>query len=391
MILSEEQARRRIAALRQGPEPRIKWAGFDLPGEVAEGNLLVAGAIGSGKTRILRQLLQSLLTNFRPGSGRKVLIFDLKGVLADEILKTSPSAPPLTFTGSADFSSAWDLAADITSPTEAFNFAETLIESKTDNDSSFFISAARQVLAEIVLALVSQQPGNFNLATIIRIASSQVELKRTLSSRNAERYLAPPSAFASIHSTLVAALIRLESTAMNWERAGRKVSLKQWTSNGESPLILTRNYQFDDGVDAINRILLNQIAYFILAGPESATGSRFWFLFDDMNGAGRLSSLPPLLNGRSRGVRCALSFADVDGLARIYGEQAAVDEILLRCSTVAFLKLASSSTASWASQQTGHDFHPADFLNLPQCGAENITAVHMIRGLSGNFKATTKI
>jgi len=104
----------------------------------------------------------------------------------------------------------------------------------------------------------------------------------------------------------VSALSAFQPIADLWERADRKVSLKQWVSNGESPLILARNYRSDEGVAAINRILLHQIASSVLAEPESATGSRFWFLFDDLNGAGRLNSLLPLLNARSKGVRCAL-------------------------------------------------------------------------------------
>jgi len=188
VILTEEQARQKIAALPEGMEPRIKWAGFDLPGEVAEGNLLVAGAVGSGKTRIQRQLLQSLLTNLRPGSGRKVLVFDSKGQLAEEIVGMSPSSPPLVFGGSND-TSAWDLAADITSLIEARHFAEALIESKPDDGSGFFLSAARQVLAEVILALIHQRPGDFNLGTIIRITSSSEDLKRVLSGGNAEEYL----------------------------------------------------------------------------------------------------------------------------------------------------------------------------------------------------------
>jgi type IV secretory pathway TraG/TraD family ATPase VirD4 len=319
-----------------------------------------------------------------------VLIFDSKGGLAEEISEKSPSSPPLAFSGSDDFLSAWDLAADITTMTEARHVAEALIESSPDNTTPFFTDAARGVLAKLIFALIRQQPGNFNLGTMIRITSSPDDLKRALADENAEHFLSPP-VFAEVQCVIESLLIPLVSTANNWERAGRKVSLKQWVNNGESPLVLTRNYRFDNGVDVINRILLNQITSFVLAEPESATGSRFWFLFDDLHGASRLESLRPLLNARAKGVRCALSFADLEGLRNIYGDQTAVDAIIDRCSTVAFLKLGSYSTASWASQRTGNDFQPDDFLNLPQCGAENITAVHMIKGLRGNFKATTKL
>jgi type IV secretory pathway TraG/TraD family ATPase VirD4 len=391
VIWTEEQARQRIGALPQGVEPRIKWAGFDLPGEVAAGNLLVAGAIGSGKTRIQRQLLQSFLKQFRPESGRKVLIFDTKGDLSEEIARMSPSSPPLVFSGSDNLSSAWDLAADIMSGAEARHFAEALIESTPDNATPFFTDAAREVLAKLVLALNRQQPGNFNLGTIIRITSSPEDLKRALSGGSAEQYLLSSPTSENVQSTLLSFLIPLQATANLWERAGRKVSLKQWVSNGESPLILAGDARFYERVAAINRILLNQITSFILAEPESATSSRFWFFFDDLNSVGRLDSLPSLLNARAKGVRCALSFTDLDGLSRIYGGQTAVDVIFDRCSTVAFLRLASSSTASWASQRTGNDFQPDDFIALPQCGVENITAIHMIKGLRGNFKATTKL
>ena len=84
-LLNEREARRRTDALPRGSDPRIRWAGFDLPGEVAQGNLLCVGAVGMGKTRLHRELLRSVVSTIGPDSDRRVGICDAKSDLLSEL------------------------------------------------------------------------------------------------------------------------------------------------------------------------------------------------------------------------------------------------------------------------------------------------------------------
>ena len=97
VLLTEEDARQRIEALPPGEESRIKWAGFDLPGEIADGNLLVAGAIGTGKTRMHRELMRSVVPNIHPGSDRRTLIYDGKCDPLSELHAIKPPSEVIVF------------------------------------------------------------------------------------------------------------------------------------------------------------------------------------------------------------------------------------------------------------------------------------------------------
>jgi hypothetical protein len=127
VMINFEEANRQIKALPISAEPRLKWAGEDLPGDVAEGNLIVAGAVGTGKTRMHRETLTSIVPTIYPGSDRRALIYDVKCDLLSELSTMNPQAPIVIFNPWDKRSVAWDMALDIKTPTDSKAFAQALI------------------------------------------------------------------------------------------------------------------------------------------------------------------------------------------------------------------------------------------------------------------------
>jgi len=372
-------------------EPRIRWAGVDLPGEVGAGNLLCVGAVGTGKTRMHRELMRSVAPNITADSDCRVVIYDVRGDLLSELHGMVPSAEVLIFNPFDKRSVAWDVAADVQTADEARAFADSLFPSDNRGTGGFFLYAARAVVSGLIDSLNRTHPGTWDLRQLILVTRAPQRLERVLAGSNlVEQYASEANTFANVRNMITCAMHGLEPIAAAWEHADQKVSLKQWAASGRSILVLGGRREMQPSVEVVNGSALRIITRALVAGPESPDRARLWFFCDDLPAAGRLEFLPAMVNARAKGVRCVLGFHDLEGLAGVYGNRETAMEIAARCATISWLKLASAETAEWASRRTGDVISPADFLNLPQDGGGAVRGVHLIKGLGGVFESTTR-
>lgn len=387
LLLTEDEVRRRIQALPIGAEPRIKWAGQDLPGEIAEGNLLTAGAIGTGKTRMHRELMRSIVPHIRPGSDRRALILDVKCDLLSELFTMDIACEVIVFNPFDKRSVAWDIAADVQSPDEAYCFAKALIPGHV-GVQPFFRDAACVIVAEVINSLSRTHPGNWDLRRLIHVTANRSTLERVLAGSNCiHKYFSQPHIFAGIQSTIANATGKLEAVANFWDHAERKISLKEWVKTGDSILVLGEREPVKTLVQRINHLAFGMISTTLFTEPMSPRHSRLWFFCDDLMGAGRLDLLPAVLKTtRSQGVRCVLGFDEIESLIATYGNPE-TEEILSSCATVSWLGTTSTTTAEWASKRSGDTLRPAEFLHRSNYASGNVQGVHLIRGLGGVFKA----
>jgi hypothetical protein len=390
MTLNENDARRRIQVLPRGNEPRIRWAGFDLPGEVAEGNLLTVGAAGTGKTRMHRELMRSVVESIGPGSDRRLLVYDAKCDLLSELRGMNPSADVLIFDPLDKRSVAWDVAADVQTPAEARDFADSFVPCGNKGEAGFFLGAARVIVAGVINSLTRTHPGNWNLRRLILIMANRRRLERVLSGSNLiDQFFSPPEIFEIICSTIANVMVRLEPVAALWEHADRKTGLNQWATSGGSILVLgAKGSELRTALQDVNRAALKTISRKLLSEPESPRRSRLWFFGDDFVTAGQFDCLRAMLDGRSKGIRCALCFQDLEGMTPAYGNAEHAREVSPSCATMSWLKLTSTETAEWASRCTGNVVPAAAFLHLPSFESGNVHGVHLIKGVGGVFEST---
>ena len=389
IVLSESEARRRIDTLPRGVEPRIRWGGFDVPGEIAAANVLCVGALGAGKTRMHRELMRSLVPTITPESDRRVLICDTKGDLVSELHEMGPSAEVLIFNPLDKRSIAWDVATDAQTAVEVRDFVEALFPADDRGTGGFFVDAARLIVGGVIDSFNRIHRRNWDLRRLVLVTRSRPRLERVLAGSNlVEQYFSGSDTFANIQNVIANAMEGLKPIAAAWNHTDRKISLRQWAAKGRSILVLGPGCEKDGSVQVVNRAAFSIIAKVVLAGLESPGLSRLWFFCDDLPAAGRLDSLLAMLNLRSKGVRCVLGVQALEGLTSAYGDRQTAMEIAARCATVSWLRLASAETAEWASKRTGGVIPPADFLDLPQAGAGDVHGVHLIRGVEGIFKCT---
>lgn len=415
VLLSTEEAECQIRSLPAGPEPRIRFAGHDLPGEIAIGNIITAGSIGTGKTRLHRELIASIVPHIMPDSDLRMLAYDVKCDLLAELFGMHPRCEVVVLNPFDRRSSAWDAAADVRTPEQSRQFAEAFIGPAKAGENPFFPEAARNITAGVIDKLNRLRPGQWTLRDVLRITASKERLRRLLTGTDLiGQYFEPRDTFDNIRQQLANATVPLEPVAALYERSARKISLRQWVKTGGSILVLGGKENLQASLQPLNRIVFAIISTEFLSEPESPTRARLWFFNDELKSAGRLETLPQLLNARSKGVRCVLGFQDLEGLTDAYGSKERAFEIVNRCATMTCLKLTSTETAEWASHRTG-EFErfeyfetqtkdgknvgehltkreailPSEFLNLPDFHEGKVAGIHLIRGVNGVFKSTS--
>jgi hypothetical protein len=419
VVLSDAEADRQEALLKKTAEPPIRWAGREYPAQIAFGNIAVAGAVGTGKTLMHRELIASVVPHIKPGSDRRAIIYDVKSDLLAELKGMDLSCDILIMNPFDRRSVAWDIASDISTPARARQFAHALIPNGTDEDSKFFASAARSVITGVINALNKLHRGNWTLRDLINITADRKLMERLLGpdSRLVKQFFYPDKTFSNVINQIATVMSELEPVAALWHQknSAPKLSLREWVERGDSILVLGGNEDNRESLQILNRAMLKIVTAAFFTLGESQTKTRMWFFCDELADAGRLDGLPALLNARSKGVRCVLGFQDFEGLFIGYESHDQAKAIVGKCDTISWLHLSNDETAEWASKRTGKverlermdsvskdgvttgehlaerdAILASEFMGLPIAADGIVDGFHMIRGINGIVRRPLK-
>ncbi len=338
------------------PDDALIWGDIPLAPEEAAGHFLAAGATGSGKTTIIRLLLQSVFSQFAQNGDNRAMIYDAKQDALPLIHALAPHVDIATFNPFDARGVAWDIAADVREPRVAIEIAYTLIPDMPESQP-FFTNAARHLAYGLMASfMLSNDPWTF--ADLVRALKSPRALKRILKRHEYTRsllslYFSDPRLGQNIMSTIATKYLPFEPIAAAWEHAGRRVSLHDWATSAQT-LILPNSEISRAPIDAINRCIFKLATDIVLNQSESFT-RRSWFVIDELPAADKLDGLVSLLKkGRSKGASVVLAFQSISGLRdqRLYGNFL-TDELLGQIGNRFFGRLECPVTAEWASQVIG--------------------------------------
>ena len=298
-------------------------------------NFFVMGGIGSGKDISLRLLMQSALRNIATVRDHRALVFDAKGNM-ESLLRGLDLRCLVHLLNPFDRrGAAWDIAADITSPTAAMKLAVSLIPGDDLSAQPFFTDAARQLFAAACLSFHEMAPGRWTLRDV-RVCAQNRERLHSILARCPESAVAAQSFLSSarhgtnVLATLNAKLHSLEIIAACRQNASNKLSPKRWLTE-ESVIVLADPPVYHNSIAPINRAIFGCLAALIL-GQRESPDRRTWTFLDDMDAIGPFDALPPLMQrGRSKGVGVALGFRSIETIRRHYGPQGA-EELTGSCS-----------------------------------------------------------
>ncbi len=342
----------------QSETRNIRLGRFLFPGRIAHGHFACVGATGSGKTMLQRLLMQSALPEVGRGRGCRALIYDAKQDLVSILAGLRLTCPVRLFHPLDTRATAWDMAADITSPASALQAASLLIPRSDRDTNPFFTNAARHLLFGVLIQCILRAPSLWSFRQVLLVLRDTQLLRRILDlsreTRHLLQYCAHEGTFQNIVSTLLTYIGPYEIVAAAWDRSESRLGLRAWLQE-ESILILGNDEANRVAIDTLNRMVFQRLTELILGQSEvnGANPRQTWLFLDEVREMGRLEGLSRLLTkGRSKGVAAVLGFQDVAGLHNVYGRDVA-EELLGQCNSKVILRLNSPGTAKWASQLFG--------------------------------------
>ncbi len=355
-VKGHKDARKALSRYREPAEPEIAWGGIGLPWSSGPRHFLAAGMTGSGKTNLLLQFMASVLVWIGKKPDQRALVYDPKTELFSFLygLGLEPKVRilhPLDRRGCA-----WDLAADVTSPTTAQQMAAVLIPEDKDSKQPFFTMAAQQLLAGAFIFLMKSAPGNWDLRDAILLLERRELLRQALerfpeTAGLIEEYFQHNDCFADVRATMANWLRRYRPIAACWYHAPQKVSLEDWMKK-DYILLLGQDDSIRVQMDAINRAMFLRATQLILRGNESTT-RRTWLIVDEVRELGNLEGLSRFLTmARSKGACFCGGYQTPSGMKAAVGDHIA-DEINDNIWHWALCRMGGDVSAEWASKLVG--------------------------------------
>lgn len=352
----------------------LRWGNSYLPRSAATQHLFVMGTTGSGKTHVQRLFMRDALKGMR-GRDERAVILDSKGDTAAFLQKAGITETPVyslcPFESRNDFPIAvsWDAGRDITSPTRALNLASAIIPEEKGGSNKFFTNGARHIVSGVLKSLVWHNAGQWTFSDFIYILLRRDVTKQVLGRDESGRsvlstYLRDDKTGDDVYSTLCTHIAYYEPIAALWQRAEKKLSIREWLDTN-SILLLGVNSTAKASLDVLNATFFSTLADNVDVMASSDV-RRIWTWIDEAREAESImknDGLRLLLNnGRSRGVSICMAAQDLAGLYQAAGKERA-DEILGQCSNLALLRVQSQFTAEWSAKQIGSNVTLQSFLS----------------------------
>lgn len=360
-MLSIQQAHIRLRQIVQRGDELILWAGLLFPEWITAGHFMIIGAVNSGKTVLMRLLMQSTLSTIQPGSDRRAIIVDAKKNILPLLAGMKVTCPIVILNPFHEDSYAPDLAEDADTPAAASELSCILIkDTKTENP--FWTNAARDLLGGVMKALIVTNPRKWTFAEVLDICSDLQRTKELLRSVPLTAYLVDlylngdERTLSNIRSTIAANLSGLREIANLWANTlkaspQRKISLRQWVHQ-ESILVLGSDERLRAPMEAVNEVFMSLLTDVVLSLDDSDKRRIMLFYDEFQEGGVHRKILRLLTQGRSKGFWALLVLHTLPGLQSKYGDREA-HAIATTCTNKAFTRQDCPQTARWAAQILG--------------------------------------
>ena len=303
------------------------------------GNLLVTGAQGSGKSTIIKPLVNNIIN-----SGSRMLIYDAKREYTELFCQKGHFLLSPTDRRSL----CWDISADVTSPEVALEIASCFI-SQTGKDP-IWSNGARIILAGCMVVLMNTHPNWW-----------WAELKELLNKPTKElnelfRKYYPDAAKLSLEDSKTTDSFMMElTTKLNWldyvakvwtKKSKNKFSVTKWVKGKYKiqSLIIPNNPKYSSISAPLCSAVLSIVVREVLSLPDNK--QKFWFVLDELADLPKTDALEKWLAlGRSKGARTIAGTQNISQLQAIYGD-AHTETITSLFSNIIALKIGNSSTTA---------------------------------------------
>ncbi len=323
-----------------------------LPASLETRHLAMIGTTGSGKTTVLRQLLDGI-----EARGEAALVYDTSGEFIAHYYDPARGDVILNpFDARCAF---WSPFAEIAHPADADRIAHQLITETGKHDSDVWLDTSRILVANMIRALWREKRGT--LADLLHALKNRPkdDLKQWLATSSSSRTFAEDAdrATGSVLFMLAKAadliqFLRAEDPKASpfafrtfFERLDRHSGARPW-------IFVPRKENYFEASKPLLACWLECAASAVLGLPPSDK-RRIWFVLDELADLPRVDNLARLLpEGRKFGAAVVLTFQALGQMQHRYGPQIA-EAMLGCCNSKLFLQSIDSATRQWASQTIG--------------------------------------
>jgi hypothetical protein len=334
-------------------------------------HFLVMGAIGSGKTQIILNILVSIRERMKTDRADRLIVYDNKSDMTaslpfpdDQIILLAPWDARTW---------AWDVGKDIVNATDAATFAERLIPESKDK---FWSEAPRQIVKACIQHLQATRGTEWSwkdLARALNTPESLIGAVMLYTPTLAPVFVGsggPTNIGASLLSSMNAFTGSIDDLCRAWDNtdpftgkeieAGRavpRVSLREWALTPivqRRVIILQGNKRYLTLERAYIQAIISAFGG-LMNSPEmpDSKSRRIWLLLDEFPQLGRLEHFSQYLEvGRSKGLCVILGLQDLAQLREIYGRETA-DVWASICGTYLVCRSQGVETIQWLTRFFG--------------------------------------
>lgn len=322
------------------------------PGRLETRHLAMIGTTGSGKTTVLRQLLDGI-----EARGEAALVYDTSGEFIAHYY--NPERGDIILNPFDARCAYWSPFAEIAHPADADRIAQQLITETGQHDRDVWLETSRILVANMLRALWREGKGTLpDLLHALQVRTKD-DLKAWLGETSSARTFADDAdrATGSVLFMLAKAANLIQFLRVQ-DGDEPPFSFREFITGldqreGNKPWIFVPRKE--DYFEASKPLLACwlECAASAMLGLSPSAKRRVWFLLDELADLPRVDNLSRLLpEGRKFGAAVVLTFQAIGQMRNRYGNDLS-QSMLGCCNTKLFLQLTDGESRRWASDTIG--------------------------------------
>ena len=323
-----------------------------IPRRIETRHFAFLGTTGSGKTTVLRQMLERI-----EARGEAALVYDTSGEFIAHYY--NPDRGDIILNPFDARCAFWSPFDEIFHPADADRIARQLVSETGSQDDDVWLETSRILVANMLRSLWAEGNGNLEALLEALQVKSKEQLKHWLEHTSSARTFADDAdrATGSVLFMLAKAANLIQFLRIEAEDAER-FAFRDFIAGldarpGAKPWIFVpRKEDYFEAAKPLMACWLECAASAVL-GLSPSPERRIWFVLDELADLPRVENLARLLpEGRKFGAAIVLTFQALGQMRNRYGANIA-EAMLACCNTKLFLQTVDRETRQWASQTIG--------------------------------------
>jgi type IV conjugative transfer system coupling protein TraD len=292
----------------------LNFGGVDIPQSLLFRNFLCVGSMGSGKSQMVMNVLDSLRAN-----GKKTIVYDVSGEFTEKYYREGKD---VILNPMDERSARWTVLDDIVERTDLTMVAKAFIPDNPEAGANkFFVTAAQNLLEDL---LEIGKKNGYDIAKVYKLltTSSDEELAKLLfdnDCRSAADIAGGTNAAKSVRSE-VSNSQALRYIDLFTSSKRDNFSIREWVDRGDdSWLFITSRATIHETIKPFVNIFISLCL--AQAMIVKSNDLKVAFILDELDSAGKLESLNiALTQARKFGILTVVGAQSISQFTKIYGK-----------------------------------------------------------------------